>query len=774
MNWRLICRIARTELAVLFYSPVAWLLLLAFACQLGFDFFNILSEIVKVEVSGRTINFSVTAGVVLGGQGIYEVIQNTIYLYIPLLTMNLMSREYATGSVKLLYSSPIGSLHIIGGKFLSMVVFALLFVVIMALPIVTLYLTMDYVDITLVLAGLLSMFLLILTYCSIGLFMSTLTSYQVVAAVATLSALAFFNYVGEMGQESLYLRDITYWLSIKGRASEMVGGLICSDDIIYFISVIALFFSFSVIKLENERTRYSIKMKTLRYVLAVAVVIVVGYISSRPGMMSFYDGTHTKQRTLSKASQEVMDQLTGPLTITTYVNVFDGSEFNEAEPKAQKKDMARFKMYTRFKPEIEMNYVYYYSTLKDSALYREHPGKSIKEIATVIAKKRGVSPSKLKSAEELKDKIDLSEENYRFVRVVERGTGEQARLRLFDDMFHHPKETEISASLKKMLVPPVKVGAVVGHGERSMTRKGDSDYFLFATNGRFRQSLINQGFDVEELNLEEVDSVPANIPILIVADMRSPMSEKELSVIDRFIERGGNMMILGDVARQEAMNPLLQKFGVQLLPGIVAQASNENLAGDLALGRCGPNAGKKVGGFYKKMVPHGAVSMPAAVALEVTDTTRFQPTVLLQTDSLTNWIEYQTTDFINEPLSLDSLKGECKGTYPLAIAMTRKQESKDKEQRIIVVGDADCFSNAELQKTSRQGYASQNFSMIPNSFSWLCYGEFPVSTARSAYKDTGFNITPMDLPRIKWIYCYILPALIGLCGVAVWLRRRKH
>ena len=33
---------------------------------------------------------------------------------------------------------------------------------------------------------------------------------------------------------------------------------------------------------------------------------------------------------------------------------------------------------------------------------------------------------------------DLAKENYRFVRVVERGSGEQARLRLFDDMEYHP------------------------------------------------------------------------------------------------------------------------------------------------------------------------------------------------------------------------------------------------------------------------------------------------------------------------------------------------
>lgn len=775
MNLKLIFRIARTELAVLFYSPVAWLLLVAFTCQVGFDFMDILTEIAKIKALGRTINFSVTAGVVLGMKGLYEVIQDTIYLYIPLLTMNLMSREFSSGSIKLLYSSPVSSIHIIVGKFLSMVVFALLFVIILALPTIVLFYSVPNVDVTLILAGLLSMFLLILTYCAIGLFMSTLTSYQVVAAVATLSALAFFNYVGEIGQESIYFRDITYWLSIKGRASEMVGGLICSDDVIYFLAVILLFLWFSVIKLNNERTRRSVGIKTLHYVFAVCVIVFVGYMSSRPAFMSFYDATYTKQRTLSKESQEVMKQLSGPLTITTYVDIFD-KEFNIVSPSEQKKDMARFKMYTRFKPEIRMKYVYYYSVPKDSALYRQYPNMTIREIANEVARKKKFNPRNLKSAEELKSSINLAEEGYRFVRVIERGSGEQARLRLYDDMEYHPSETEISAALKKMLVPPVKVGVVVGHNERSISKKGDKEYSFFATHGRFRYSMINQGFDLVELNLEQIDSVPHNIPILLIAEMRSPMSPKELAVVNHFLERGGNMMIMGDVERQEVMNPLLEEIGVNLQPGVIAQPSNIN-PGDLVLGKSTPMAAEKMKGLYKSMLRYkerSAVTMPSAVALEVTDTMRFNPIVLLQTDSLQTWIEYQTKDFINESLSMDSLKGERLGAYPVAIALVGKQKHKDKEQRILVLGDADCFSNAELQKASREGINSYNFNMIPSSFRWLCYGEFPVSSAREPYPDKDISITPMDLPVIKWIYCYGIPFIIGMFGIIIWLRRRKR
>ena len=427
---------------------------------MGIDFSDILTAITKIKALGNTITFSATAGVVLGFQGIYEVIQPTIYLYIPLLTMNLMSREYASGSIKLLYSSPVSSFQIIGGKFLAMVFIALLFVVILALPLITMAVVIPHVDIPLVLAGLLSMFLLILTYCAIGLFMSTLTSYQVVAAVATLSALAFFNYVGQIGQSSPLIRDITYWLSIKGRASEMVGGLICSDDVIYFLSVILLFLWFSVIKLDNTRTHRSLRGKAARYAAALLTVIAIGYVSSRPAVMTFYDATYAKQRTLSEESQQVMKQLDGPLTITTYVDIFD-PEFDVASPRAQKEDFARFKMYTRFKPEIRMEYVYYYSAPRDSVLYRQYPGMSVEEIAREVARKKKCNPRRLVSAESLKEHIDLKAEGYRFVRVVERGSGEQARLRLFDDMDHHPSETEISAALKKMIVEPVKVLSLI-------------------------------------------------------------------------------------------------------------------------------------------------------------------------------------------------------------------------------------------------------------------------------------------------------------------------
>ena len=772
MNFKIITRIARTELATLFFSPVAWLLLLAFACQVGIDFGYVLNEIVKIKMLGREINFSITAGVTLGTWGLYEAIQDTIYLYIPLLTMNLMSREYASGSIKLLYSSPVSSTQIVLGKFLSMVVFALIFVVILALPMVSIDLTTPNMDIPLILSGLLAMFLLILTYCAVGLFMSTLTSYQIVAAVATLSTLTFLNYVGKLGQTSPMLREFTYWLSLKGRASEMVGGLICSDDVVYFLVVIAMFLAFSVIILSNEKTHRPLWNKALRYVGVLACAVLVGYVSSRPVMMTFHDATYSNQNTLSAASQEVMNRLEGPMTITTYVDVFDG-EFDVASPQNQLADRTRFKQYTRFKPEIKMKYVYYYSTPSDSVFLAKYPGMTIEEIAADVAKKKGLNPKKLVSAESLKDEIDLKEENYRFVRVIERGSGEQARLRLFDDMFHHPKEAEISAAMKKMLVDPVKVGALVGHGERSIKKGGDRDYSIFATRQRMRNSMINQGFDVVEVNLEEVKDVPENINILLIPEMRQAMTDEELAAIDRFVERGGNLVILADVGRQEAMNPLMARFGMRMLDGQIAQPSRINPY-HLVLSRATQVAADTLKGPYRTIrgrLDYNAITMPGAVALEMVDSTKFRPMTLLMTDTLQTWIEKQTTDFIEETPVCDSIRGnERIGSYVTAVALTRMH--KGKQQRILVMGDADCWSNAELL-ASRSGINAHNFTMIPNAFRWLCYGEFPVSSPRPKHRDMETSLTPMMMPTIKNIYCIGIPFVIGLIGVIVIMRRKR-
>lgn len=741
MNLRIVRRIARTELATLFYSPIAWILLVVLGIQIGSAFGDIITEIIKIKAVSQ-IHFSATAGVVLGAKGIYEVIQQSIYLYIPLLTMNLMSREYSSGSDKLLYSSPVSSTEIIAGKFAAMLCCTAILTAVLALPAVTVCIVVPDADIPLMLSSLLSMFLLIMTYCSIGLFMSSLTSYQVVAAVATLTALAVFNFIGTVGQESPIFREITWWLSIKGRASEMVGGLICSEDVIYFLAVSAFFLALAVIRLDNIKISRTPAGKALRYCAAAAVLITVGYVSSRPALRTFHDATSNDARTLSKESQEVMKQLPGGMTITTYVDVQD-SEFANYVPSKQMQDLARFKQYTRFKPEIRMKYVYYYSPITDTAVLNRYPGMSEEQIACELAAIKGYKHARLVSAESLKDQIDLAGERYQFVRVVRRQSGEEARLRLFNDMMHHPSEREISTAMKKMVNAPVRVATTIGHDERSIWKRGDRDYTYLVSNGQERNAMINQGFDLEEVDLSR-DSIPSGINILLIADPLRPFGQEEAARIDNFIQRGGNLLVFTDAGHQKSINPILANFGIRAGETIDDQSNIQ--------ARATEEAGNRMKGFYKEMlrIKTAAINMPGAACLEVMDTSDFKSYPLLVTDSL-----------------------DINGHRPLAVAAYRDRDG-EKQQRAIIVADADNISNSFIQIANRMQNRSYNTRLLSASLRWLCYGEFPISTAHEPIRDKDISLTPMGLPLVKNIYCIFIPLAIGLLGIFILWRRRRR
>jgi ABC-2 type transport system permease protein len=250
-----IVKIAKTELALLFYSPIAWFLLVAFLFQAGLTYtITIENYLISQEMGGRRLQYLtfLTTKIFAPPYGIWPALVRNLYLYLPLLTMGLMSREINSGTIKLLYSSPIKVREIIFGKFLAMMVYNLALVGILAIIAVCGVLNIHAADAGLLLTGLLGIYVLLCAYAAIGLFMSCLTSYQVVAALSTLVLLAALSYIGTIWQDIDFVRDLTYFLSISGRADHMLLGLITTKDLLYFGVIIFVFLSFSIYKLQGR------------------------------------------------------------------------------------------------------------------------------------------------------------------------------------------------------------------------------------------------------------------------------------------------------------------------------------------------------------------------------------------------------------------------------------------------------------------------------------------------------------------------------------------
>ena len=688
---RTIIRITKSELRVLFFSPIAWLILIVFSFQVGMAYSDTLALQLKNQELGYRM-FAVTSSLFSGYTGILSNLLENLYLYIPLFTMGLMSRELSSGSIKLLYSSPVSNLQIILGKFLAVVVYALLLCVILMGPVISTCISVQAPDVPLMLTGVLGVFLTVLAYGAIGLFMSTITKYQVVAVVGTLAILAILNFIGGVGQEYDFVRDITYWLAISGRSKVFIDGMISSKDTLYFVLVIFMFLGLSVIKLQGERLRLAKWKTSLKYSFVLLIALALGYISSLPKFSIYYDSTATKMNTLTEESQQILEQLKGDLTITTYGNYLD----------------------------------------------------------------------------EVLKKDDISGENGRFARVITAANGKKAILRIYQDNSVYPYEAQISTALKTLLQEAPVVGFVTGHKERSGMDLGEKGYGAFASNKTFRYSLINSGFGIREISLGQ--PVPEDIDIVVLADMRSDLTEEESRNFDTYLARGGNLFILGEPKRQKFMNPVVEKLGLRFADGIIVSPSEIHLddivAADIKEGAA------TVSENYIKYFRRGySIITPSACAIEILDTTKgFKITEVLASASKGSWIEKETTDFINEKSVLNPDAGEVERSNSIMLYLTRLV--KNKEQRIFVIGDADCISTLELSQ-NRAGFRSSNFTLITETFRNMSYEEFPVDANRVNPPDDQVVVSQDGVSTIKIVIMWIVPLLL-VVGCVILLFRRKR
>jgi len=762
-----ILKITKNELSTLFYSPIAWLILIIFTFQSGMAYANAWDGILRSVALGFNPS-SLTGRLLLGWSGAISSMQEHLFLYIPLLTMGLMSQEYNRGSIKLLYSSPVTNRQIIFGKYLSMIIYAAILVGILFIYYIFTAFTIKSVGTPFALTALLGVFLMICAYAAIGLFMSSLTAYQVVAAVGTLAVLAVLNYIGNVGQEIPFVRDITYWLSISGRADTFFKGLICSEDFLYFILVITLFVTLSILRLQAERTKRSTSQNLFRYGGVIVVTLLIGYISARPALRCYYDATEMKENTLTQNSLDIMKKLDGPLTITTYVNMFDENYFR-ALPHYYNEDLNRFEKYIRFKPEIKMKYVYYYDKTNNPTLEQRYPGLTDEQRLKKICDALDWDVKRVLTPEQIRAKEDLSGEYNKYVRIIERGNGQKSYLRLYDDNYRHPTETEISAALKRMIVKPPLVAFLSGHGERSINGVGDRDYYAFSQYKEFRNSLVNQGFESVSLSLDSVDCIPDNIDILVISDLRTALSPKEQKIIEDYIADGRNLLIAGEPRRQENMNPLLKSLGLSFMPGILVQESKD-FSADLILATPTTTSLDIAKRFQQIVAWESKVTMPSAVGIIQTEDKGFNVIPMLTTDSTGSWNELETTNFIEDTAQINPSIGEIEKANTTMMYLNRQVNNK--EQRIIVLGDADCIANGELTR-QRNGISASNFSVITESFYLLSFGEFPVDTSRKGSSDNRVYINENWGIWINIFFMGILPGFLIFLYFALWWKRRK-
>jgi len=169
------------------------------------------------------------------------------------LTMRLLAEEQRSGTLELLLTSPLRDWEVVLGKYLaSLCVFLVMILLTAYMPI--LLSRVGKPDVGPLLSGYLGYVLLGAALLSIGLFASSLTQNQIVAAILGIGiTLLMWLASGLSDMVGGGLKSIVEYLPLFAHYNDMMRGVIDTKDILYYMSVAVLFLFLSTRMLESRR-----------------------------------------------------------------------------------------------------------------------------------------------------------------------------------------------------------------------------------------------------------------------------------------------------------------------------------------------------------------------------------------------------------------------------------------------------------------------------------------------------------------------------------------
>lgn len=175
-------------------------------------------------------------------------------IMIPILTMRLMAEENKQKTDQLLLTSPVSLPRLVMGKFLSAFVILLICMLIFLVYGIVLS-SFAAVNWAVIFGNIVGMLLLGSLCVSSGLFISTLTENQMIAAVGSIGLNIGFILVDSFASvmPTKFLQDIFYSLSFFSKYNEFTIGIFSLSNIFFFVSVAFIFIFLTVRVLEKRR-----------------------------------------------------------------------------------------------------------------------------------------------------------------------------------------------------------------------------------------------------------------------------------------------------------------------------------------------------------------------------------------------------------------------------------------------------------------------------------------------------------------------------------------
>ena len=222
--------IAKRDFKSYFSSPIGYVCIAVVLAFFGYFYYQVLAAGMS-SLIGR----------------VYSIMFTWCMMVIPIITMRSFSEDRKNKTDQALITAPVSVTGIVIGKFLAafgVFLIPCVFISFFGSP-----------NWAIIIGNAVASLLYGAAMISIGLFISSLTTSQVIAAIGSFAIAIFLMIIDTLSStvNSAFVTKLVTWISFNTRYSSFTQGLFSISNVVFFLSVAAVFIFLTARKLESRR-----------------------------------------------------------------------------------------------------------------------------------------------------------------------------------------------------------------------------------------------------------------------------------------------------------------------------------------------------------------------------------------------------------------------------------------------------------------------------------------------------------------------------------------
>lgn len=644
---------------------------------------------------------------------------------IPILSMRILADERKQKTDQLILTAPISVGKIVLGKYFAMSsVFLIPVAAICIFPVFlqkfgTVPMGESYVAI-------LAFTLYGLTCLAVGIFVSSLTESQVIAAVLSFGIL-FLTYMMS-GIESLISQTgniVTKFLGVfdfQTRFANMINGVLNITDVIYFLTVIILMLFLTTQSIQKRRYSVSVHnismgaYSSITVVIGIVLAVVVNLIAAKvPTKYTSFDVTSNKLYTITDQTKEMLAGLQED------INLYVISAESSVDTNLQQ----TLNCYESESEHVKVSYV---DPLVNPKFASQYTTGNLTQNSIIVESDKRYKVISYN---------DLYETEIDYTTYSQSITGYDA-------------EGQITSAISYCTSDDMpKIYMIAGHNE-------------YTLDSGFTTAIEKENIEYETISLMDYDTIPEDAECIVIHAPETDFSADDADKVIAYLNNGGKALITTEYVGNSLPNfeRIMENFGLSIQQGYVVDSNAGNYYQTpiylLPNVEYADETSGLTGSYTYVFAPYAQ-----GIAVPESDTDDITYTKLLtgSDSSIVKTNVQSTSTFEKEEGDLDG---------PVCIGV-KAEKTLDSGSATLYL-----FSCAQLFTDNADSAVSGNNKVLfSNIMSTVANHEVSVSIPVKSYDVENLTASSSDMYLFETIVVVLVPLALIICGLVIWLKRRK-